>query len=93
MTKIYIYFCSISQLQEISKNITIILTNNTEVFYMKKTLQKVLAIVMVLTMLFSQMAIMSSAFESEIASVTIVADGKLIENYDGIYCVSLHFLK
>ena len=52
---------------------------------MKKTLQKVLAIVMVLTMLFSQMAIMSSAFESEIASVTIVADGKLIENYDGYW--------
>ena len=52
---------------------------------MKKTLQKILAIVMVITMIFSQMAIMSSAFESDIANVTIIADGKLVENYDGYW--------
>ena len=52
---------------------------------MKKTLQKTLAVIMVIAMIFTQMAIMSSAFESKIASVTIVADGKLIENYDGYW--------
>jgi len=50
---------------------------------MKKTLQKVLAIVMVLTMLFSQMAIMSSAVEPEIVSITGEANILLVENYDG----------
>ena len=50
---------------------------------MKKTLQKILAIVMVLTMLFSQMAIMSSAVEPEIVSITGEATVSLVEHYDG----------
>ena len=51
---------------------------------MKITLQqKVLAIVMVVAMLFSQMAIMSSAISENIESVTAVAQKSLIENIDG----------
>ena len=52
---------------------------------MKKTLQKTLAVVMVIAMIFSQMAIMSSALEPEIVSITAVANRDLIQYADGYW--------
>ncbi len=52
---------------------------------MKKTLQKTLAVVMVIAMIFSQVAIISFAAEPEIVSITAVAQNSLIEGYDGYW--------
>ena len=50
---------------------------------MKKTLQKTLAVIMVIAMIFTQMAIIASAAEPEIVGIAAVAQKSLIENYDG----------
>ena len=50
---------------------------------MKKTLQKTLAVIMIIAMIFTQMAIIASAAEPEIVGITAVAQKSLIENYDG----------
>ena len=52
---------------------------------MKKNFQKMLAVVMVITMIFSQMAIMASAVESDVVSITAVAQDPLIEGYHGYW--------
>ena len=52
---------------------------------MKKSVNKFLAVLISMTMIFSQMAILSSAVAKTVVSVTAVAQRKLIENYDGNY--------
>ena len=47
---------------------------------MKKTLQKTLAVIMVIAMIFTQMAIIASAAEPEIVGIAAVAQKSLIEN-------------
>ncbi len=52
---------------------------------MKKNFQKTLAVIMVIAMIFTQMAIIASAAEPEIVGITAVAQDPLIEGYHGYW--------
>ncbi len=52
---------------------------------MKKTIGKVLSVLIVISLILSQMAMLSFATEPEIVSFTAVAQNDLIENYNGWY--------